>query len=109
MARISRSQRIFTLLTTLPSRLWKKYPEQMVAYSTLGVASLLMGGYRLKQYFDGRDEKPYYRGYYDVVRPSDTIALEWRVPTDYPAPYLTNRENVNWKTTDKDYGYKAKI
>ncbi|KAF1760000.1 hypothetical protein GCK72_008246 [Caenorhabditis remanei] len=33
-------------------------------------------------------EKPYYRGYYDVVRSDDPIALNWRKPEEYPAPYL---------------------
>lgn len=81
----------------------------MIFFSTFGVACVGLTVYRTKQLMDGRDEKPYYRGYYDIVRPSDTVALEWKLPTDYPARYLTNRENVNWQTYDKDYGYKAKI
>uniref|UniRef100_A0A0N4Z1A5 Uncharacterized protein n=1 Tax=Parastrongyloides trichosuri TaxID=131310 RepID=A0A0N4Z1A5_PARTI len=109
MVYVSRSQRIFRLLKALPHHLWKTYPEQMAFYSTFGVASLVICGYRLNQYLNGRDEKPYYRGFYDVVRPSDPVALEWKVPTEYPAPYLTNRENERWDTLDKDYGYKSNI
>uniref|UniRef100_A0A0K0FMM7 Small integral membrane protein 26 n=1 Tax=Strongyloides venezuelensis TaxID=75913 RepID=A0A0K0FMM7_STRVS len=81
----------------------------MVFYGSFGVVSLGILAYRIKQFFEGRDDKPYYRGYYDVVRPSDSVALEWKLPTDYPAPYLSNRENLSWETYKKDYGYKAKI
>uniref|UniRef100_A0AC35TP41 NADH dehydrogenase [ubiquinone] 1 alpha subcomplex subunit 4 n=1 Tax=Rhabditophanes sp. KR3021 TaxID=114890 RepID=A0AC35TP41_9BILA len=109
MVYVSRATRIARVLKALPHHLWKTYPEQMAFYSTFGVVSVGLFGYRIKQYLEGRDEKPYYRGYYDIVRPSDPIALQWRTPTDYPAPYLTNRENVNWETVDRDYGYKSKI
>lgn len=52
---------------------------------------------------------PYYRGFYDVVRPSDPAALQWRVPEDYPAYYLTNRDVQQASTYKRDYGWESKL
>ncbi|CAO4371826.1 hypothetical protein L5515_005506 [Caenorhabditis briggsae] len=84
---VSRSARLWAYWSTLPHRMLKKYPEQTIFYATFGTATLLIGGYKMKKYLT-ESEKPYYRGYYDVVRSDDPIALNWRKPEEYPAPYL---------------------
>ncbi|EYC12193.1 hypothetical protein Y032_0048g1661 [Ancylostoma ceylanicum] len=67
----------------------KEYPEQTIMYATFGLAAVIMGAYKLNKY-GTEGEKPWYRGYYDVVRPNDPIALNWRKPEEYPAPYLSD-------------------
>ncbi|CAB3402792.1 unnamed protein product [Caenorhabditis bovis] len=84
---VSRSARLWAFWSNLPANMLKKYPEQTIFYATFGVATLFIGAYKFKKYLNDSD-KPYYRGYYDVVRPNDPIALNWRKPEEYPAPYL---------------------
>ncbi|CAI2349142.1 unnamed protein product [Caenorhabditis sp. 36 PRJEB53466] len=84
---VSRSARLWAYWSTLPHKMLKKYPEQTIFYATFGVATVILGGFKLNKYLTN-NEKPYYRGYYDVVRSNDPVALNWRKPEEYPAPYL---------------------
>uniref|UniRef100_A0A7E4V0A8 NADH-ubiquinone oxidoreductase subunit n=1 Tax=Panagrellus redivivus TaxID=6233 RepID=A0A7E4V0A8_PANRE len=108
MVTITRSGRILRYLQHAPRHLFNKYPEQFVAYSTFGLAGVIAVIYKLNKYgFDG--VQPYYRNRYEVVRPDDPRALNWRLPEDYPAPYITNRDNLDYSTVAKDYGWTSKI
>ncbi|CAI4226767.1 unnamed protein product [Auanema sp. JU1783] len=90
MFHVSRSTRLINYWSTLPRRMLKQYPEQTIFFSTFGLATLIIAGYKL-QNFSAEGAKPWYRGYYDVVRPNDPIALNWRKPEEYPAPYLSSK------------------
>lgn len=125
MVTVSRSTRILRYLQYAPRHLFNKYPEQFVCYLTFGLAGAIIAGYKLSTYgHDGGNYKyianlvwyndfisvkPYYRGRYQVVRPDDPIALNWRPPSDYPPRYLSNRENHSYESVAKDYGWTAKI
>ncbi|VDO68078.1 unnamed protein product [Haemonchus placei] len=89
MYHVSRTTRFIQYWKHLPHRMLKTYPEQTIMYSTFGLATVVMAIYKLYKFIN-LDERPYYRGYYDVVRPNDPIALNWRKPEDYPAPYLSD-------------------
>ncbi|VDM78765.1 unnamed protein product [Strongylus vulgaris] len=88
MYHVSRTTRFIRFWKALPHMLIKEYPEQTIMYSTFGLAGVIIAIYKLSKY-GTEGGKPYYRGYYDVVRPNDPIALSWRKPEDYPAPYLS--------------------
>uniref|UniRef100_A0AC34RLL4 Uncharacterized protein n=1 Tax=Panagrolaimus sp. JU765 TaxID=591449 RepID=A0AC34RLL4_9BILA len=108
MVHVSRATRIMRYLQHAPRHLFNKYPEQVTLYLTFGLVGVAAIIYKLNKYgING--VPPYYRGRYEVVRPDDPRALNWRVPTDYPAPYLTNRENVEYNTVAKDYGWTLKL
>ncbi|KHN77171.1 Uncharacterized protein K12H4.5 [Toxocara canis] len=102
----SRMTRIGRYLRALPLELWRLYPEQVALFSTFGVAAAAVIVYKLRKY-GTEGVQPYYRGQYEVVRPNDPIALNWRPPEDYPAPYLSNRENSSAATYRRDYGWKS--
>ncbi|KAK6022334.1 hypothetical protein OSTOST_11975 [Ostertagia ostertagi] len=89
MYHVPRTTRIIRYWKNLPRMLLKKYPEQTIMYSTFGVATVIIGIYKFRKYLN-LDERPYYRGYYDVVRSDDPLAKTWRKPEDYPAPYLSD-------------------
>ncbi|VDN51712.1 unnamed protein product [Dracunculus medinensis] len=124
MPRASRIVRVSRYLRALPRFLWNEYPEQVVAASTFGVGGLVAFAYKISIYSDEKVTRPYYRGSYEVVRPDDPLALIWRKPElhyifrlfegfqtfqDYPAPYLSNRENATSASYKKDYGWRANI
>ncbi|CAD6188644.1 unnamed protein product [Caenorhabditis auriculariae] len=86
---VSRSSRLMAYWSALPRRMLKKYPEQTIFYATFGLASVVMGAYKLQK-FGTEGVKPWYRSYYDVVRPDDPVLKTWRKPEEYPAPYLSD-------------------
>uniref|UniRef100_A0A915ATR5 Uncharacterized protein n=2 Tax=Parascaris univalens TaxID=6257 RepID=A0A915ATR5_PARUN len=102
----SRMTRIGRYLRALPRELWNLYPEQVALFSTFGVVTVIVAVYKIRKY-GTEGVQPYYRGHYEVVRPNDPIALNWRPPEDYPAPYLTNRDNSCAATYKRDYGWKS--
>uniref|UniRef100_A0A0N5A8N3 Uncharacterized protein n=1 Tax=Syphacia muris TaxID=451379 RepID=A0A0N5A8N3_9BILA len=106
--RVGRFIRAKRYLKELPGRLWRDHPEQVVFGGTFGVAGVIIAAYKLWKY-GTRGVKPWHRGYYDVVRPDDVRALGWRTPEDYPAPYLTNRQNKGPKYYKRDYGWKSEL
>uniref|UniRef100_A0A914EGD5 Uncharacterized protein n=1 Tax=Acrobeloides nanus TaxID=290746 RepID=A0A914EGD5_9BILA len=82
--------------------LWNKYTLQVWVYSTYGVIGLAAMCYHLGK--DGifqEHRMPYYRRYYEVVRPNDPIALNRRPPEDYPPPWLS-KNAFKPKTIKKD-------
>ncbi|GMR32156.1 hypothetical protein PMAYCL1PPCAC_02351, partial [Pristionchus mayeri] len=87
MTRIARAAAYWV---ALPRRMLQKFPEQTIFYSTFGLASAVLLVYKL-QGASAEGPKPWYRGYYSVVRPDDPIAVNWRKPEDYPAPYLSSK------------------
>ncbi|KJH51123.1 hypothetical protein DICVIV_02682 [Dictyocaulus viviparus] len=89
---VPRSTRIIRFWKALPHYLLKNYPEQTIVFSTFGLAGIVITALKFPRYGDNifGTAKPYYRGYYDVVRPDDPIAINWRKPEDYPPPYLTD-------------------
>ncbi|KAE9420508.1 hypothetical protein Angca_003051, partial [Angiostrongylus cantonensis] len=87
---VPRTTRIIRYWKALPHRMLKEYPEQTIMYSSVGLAGLVIGIYKLHKYGIFNIDRPYYRGYYDVVRPNDPIAINWRKPEEYPAPYLSD-------------------
>ncbi|WKX91141.1 hypothetical protein Q1695_009742 [Nippostrongylus brasiliensis] len=89
MFHVSRTTRIINYWKALPRRLMKDYPEQTIMYATFGLATVIMAAYKLNKY-GITEQKPYYRGYYDVVRSDDPLAKSWRKPEEYPAPYLSS-------------------
>ncbi|TKR79802.1 hypothetical protein L596_013969 [Steinernema carpocapsae] len=103
-----RTMRALRNLKALPHKLWNLYPEQVFFFSTFGVAATIIAAYKINKY-GLYGIQPYYRGRYDITRPDDPIALNWRVPEEYPAHYLSNRENVDYSTYKRDYGHKAAI
>uniref|UniRef100_A0A1I7ZDW4 NADH dehydrogenase [ubiquinone] 1 alpha subcomplex subunit 4 n=1 Tax=Steinernema glaseri TaxID=37863 RepID=A0A1I7ZDW4_9BILA len=103
-----RTARMLRRLKGLPRELWNLYPEQVALYSTFGVAAAIIAAYKVNKY-GTEGIQPYYRGRYDIVRTDNPVALNWRVPEEYPAPYLSNRDNVDYSTYKRDYGYKAAI
>ncbi|KAE9554189.1 hypothetical protein FO519_002610 [Halicephalobus sp. NKZ332] len=108
MAPIGRTTRILRYIQYAPRHLFNKYPEQFLCYCTFGLAGLLACIHKINKYgINGI--QPYYRSRYEVVRPDDPKALNWRVPEEYPPEYLTNRENYSYDSVAKDYGWTARI
>ncbi|KAK5969042.1 Mitochondrial Ribosomal Protein Large [Trichostrongylus colubriformis] len=89
MYHVPRSTRIIKFWKNLPHHLIKTYPEQTIMFATFGTASFFIAIYKIRKYLS-MDMRPYYRGYYDVVRSDDPLAKTWRKPEDYPAPYLSD-------------------
>ncbi|VDL77441.1 unnamed protein product [Nippostrongylus brasiliensis] len=89
MEQQKRLEEIINYWKALPHRLLKDYPEQTIMYATFGLATVVMAAYKLNKY-GITEQKPYYRGYYDVVRSDDPLAKSWRKPEEYPAPYLSS-------------------
>ncbi len=50
---------------------------------------------------------PYYRNHYEVRRPDDPVSLHWRLPEEYPAYYVTNRQEQRAFQYERDYGWKS--
>ncbi|KAF8382650.1 hypothetical protein PRIPAC_71792 [Pristionchus pacificus] len=87
MTRIARAAAYWA---ALPRRMLQEYPEQTIFWSTFGTAAFALLAYRIS-YATAEGPRPWYRGYYSVVRPDDPIAINWRKPEEYPAPYLSTK------------------
>ncbi|GMT04601.1 hypothetical protein PENTCL1PPCAC_26775 [Pristionchus entomophagus] len=87
---MSRVARAAAYWAEMPRRMLQQYPEQTIFYATFGVASAVLLVAKLRN-VTAEGPKPWYRGYYSVVRPDDPIAVNWRKPEDYPAPYLSTK------------------
>ncbi|VDK22922.1 unnamed protein product [Anisakis simplex] len=83
----SRMIRIGRYLRALPRELWNLYPEQVALFSTFGVAGAVVFVYKVRKY-GTEGIQPYYRGHYEVVRPSDPVALNWRPPEVILSPFI---------------------
>ncbi|VDK72093.1 unnamed protein product [Litomosoides sigmodontis] len=99
MARVARSY---------PRWAWNNWPVHFVGVVFCFIPMTVIVIYDIYKYGVGYDSMPYYRNYYHVVRPDDPIAVKWRPPEDYPAPFETNRAN-RWPTSYwRDYGFSLR-
>jgi len=82
-------------LTRYSRWVWNKYPEQFVGYLFFGVIGFgafinLVVRYPDLGYYGAA---PFYRNHYECRRPDDAVAMNWRLPEEYPAYYVTKRES----------------
>ncbi|KAL3990530.1 hypothetical protein ACH3XW_32160 [Acanthocheilonema viteae] len=102
---VSRWVRIARVARSYPRWVWNNWPLHFVGVVFCFVPMTVIVMYDIWKYGAGYDSMPYYRKYYHVVRPDDPIAVKWRPPEDYPAPFETNRAN-RWPISYwKDYGF----
>ncbi|KAI6183875.1 hypothetical protein M3Y97_00535600 [Aphelenchoides bicaudatus] len=85
-----------TRINQVMHNLLKLYPEQFLVYITFGTAGTI-AAIHIALTRPLITSRPYYRGYYDVVRPDHELVHSWRVPEEYPAYYLSNRRADSWK------------
>ncbi|KAI1716523.1 hypothetical protein DdX_07583 [Ditylenchus destructor] len=105
---VSRSQRILNWWKTRPREFFRDSPEEFLCWTLIFPAVIARFGYMFWKDGINPTARPYYRYKYEVRRPDDPLSLAWRTPEDYPAYYQSNRDNVDWSTYHRDYGFNSK-
>uniref|UniRef100_A0A915E2U3 Uncharacterized protein n=1 Tax=Ditylenchus dipsaci TaxID=166011 RepID=A0A915E2U3_9BILA len=77
---------------------WTNHPEEFAGYAIVVPLTIIAicKVYNMNGSFT-EPAQPYYRYRYEVRRPDDPIVVNWRPPTDYPPPYLSNPETKSYK------------
>ena len=106
---VSRSKRIYRYCDAMLRWIIRDHPEKLIFGTVCGGIGTARFLYLYLNSNGFVGERPYYRGQYDIVRPDHRRALEWRVPEEYPARYLTNRETEGGLSFKRDYGFNQKL
>uniref|UniRef100_A0A914HZ16 Uncharacterized protein n=1 Tax=Globodera rostochiensis TaxID=31243 RepID=A0A914HZ16_GLORO len=112
---VSRWRRAWTVIKAKPPFWIKHYPEFFYGWCMVLTVGTISFGTKFyfagwpNYYGCGWSNKPYYREYFEVRRPNDPAVLKWRLPEEYPADFVTNRQGNRFPTTGaKHYAWDVK-